>query len=394
MGDFKDAAQCPLQMRRLIKDLENSEGTHPLSSLFIRDKGDIRFFTRRTQNWQWPPAVKARDSIQHRLNSYSSFGPNGLVLYYGNIVTDDGKEKHVLIEFEPFKPITRFRFHHQRKFNTEGLQHMLKDDDKFGFIIVDGNGALYGTVQGNHQETLQTFPVDLPSKHGRGGQSALRFARLRLEKRHNYVRKVAEMATQLFVPDGKQPNIKGLIVAGSAEFKTNLTTSKLFDPRLDEILIKPLLDVAYGGQNGFNQAIQLASDSLKEVKFVQEKKLVSQFLDEVDRDTGRCCYGIKETINLLEMSAVDTLICWESLDDLHDEISIVRIAEQCEAFGTKFECISDRSAEGSQFCKGFGGLGGLLRYPVRMEFVEPDFAVDGDDAGDDEGHDESDPDFM
>lgn len=83
------------------------------------------------------------------------------------------------------------------------------------------------------------------------------------------MRKVAEMATQLFVPDGKQPNIKGLIVAGSAEFKTNLTTSKLFDPRLDEILIKPLLDVAYGGQNGFNQAIQLASDSLKEVKFVQ-----------------------------------------------------------------------------------------------------------------------------
>jgi hypothetical protein len=32
--------------------------------------------------------------------------------------------------------------------------------------------------------------VDLPKKHGRGGQSALRFARLRLEKRHNYVRKV------------------------------------------------------------------------------------------------------------------------------------------------------------------------------------------------------------
>ncbi len=38
--------------------------------------------------------------------------------------------------------------------------------------------------------------VDLPKKHGRGGQSALRFARLRMEKRHNYVRKVAELAVQ------------------------------------------------------------------------------------------------------------------------------------------------------------------------------------------------------
>ena len=37
---------------------------------------------------------------------------------------------------------------------------------------------------------LHKFTVDLPKKHGRGGQSALRFARLRLEKRHNYVRKV------------------------------------------------------------------------------------------------------------------------------------------------------------------------------------------------------------
>lgn len=37
---------------------------------------------------------------------------------------------------------------------------------------------------------LHKFTVELPKKHGRGGQSALRFARLRMEKRHNYVRKV------------------------------------------------------------------------------------------------------------------------------------------------------------------------------------------------------------
>jgi hypothetical protein len=40
------------------------------------------------------------------------------------------------------------------------------------------------------QKVLHKFSVDLPKKHGRGGQSALRFARLRLEKRQNYVTKV------------------------------------------------------------------------------------------------------------------------------------------------------------------------------------------------------------
>lgn len=64
---------------------------------------------------------------------------------------------------------------------------------------------------------------------GRGGQSALRFARLRMEKRHNYVRKVAEVATQLFITNDK-PNIAGLILAGSADFKTELSQSDMFDP--------------------------------------------------------------------------------------------------------------------------------------------------------------------
>lgn len=55
---------------------------------------------------------------------------------------------------------------------------------------MDGNGSLFGTLCGNTREVLHKFTVDLPKKHGRGGQSALRFARLRMEKRHNYVRKV------------------------------------------------------------------------------------------------------------------------------------------------------------------------------------------------------------
>ena len=64
---------------------------------------------------------------------------------------------------------------------------------------------------------------------GRGGQSALRFARLRMEKRHNYVRKVAEVATQMFISNDKV-TAAGLILAGSADFKTELSQSDMFDP--------------------------------------------------------------------------------------------------------------------------------------------------------------------
>jgi peptide chain release factor subunit 1 len=107
------------------------------------------------------------------------------------------------------------------KFHTEALQVLLEDDEKFGFIVVDGNGALYATLQGNNREILQKIQVQLPKKHGRGGQSSVRFARLREEKRHNYLRKVAELCTFHFITDDK-PNVVGLVLAGSASFKNDL----------------------------------------------------------------------------------------------------------------------------------------------------------------------------
>lgn len=130
------------------------------------------------------------------------------------------------------------------KFHTEALNELLESDEKFGFIIMDGNGCLFGTLAGNTRTIIHKFSVDLPKKHGRGGQSALRFARLRLEKRHNYLRKVAEMATQCFIVQDR-PNVSGLILAGSAEFKNTLNGSQLFDPRLQTIVQK-LVDVSYG----------------------------------------------------------------------------------------------------------------------------------------------------
>ena len=175
---------------------------------------------------------------------------------------------------------------------------------------MDGNGSLFGTLSGNTREVLHKFTVELPKKHGRGGQSALRFARLRLEKRHNYVRKassppplhlpmpfpsaaaqaglcsclapqecrapcpgsasrrlelssisscqmcsvgqhhriscvqVAETATQFFIA-ADRPNVAGLVLAGSADFKTELSQSDMFDQRLQAIVLS-VVDVSYG----------------------------------------------------------------------------------------------------------------------------------------------------
>ncbi|GIY76570.1 eukaryotic peptide chain release factor subunit 1 [Caerostris extrusa] len=438
------------KIKKLIKSLEAARGNGTsMISLIIPPKDQIsRVSKMLADEFGTASNIKSRvnrlsvlgaiTSVQHRLKLYTKdvtlqgtslslsnnsnwFPPNGLVIYCGTIVTEEGKEKKVNIDFEPFKPINTSLYLCDNKFHTEALSALLADDNKFGFIVMDGNGALFGTLQGNTREVLHKFTVDLPKNTvRRGGQSALRFARLRMEKRHNYVRKVAEVATQLFITNDK-PNIAGLILAGSADFKTELSQSDMFDPRLQVKVLK-LVDVSYGGENGFNQAIELSAEVLSNVKFIQEKKLIGRYFDEISQDTGKYCFNVEDTLKALEMGSVEILIAWENLDivryvlknhatdeekvlhltpeqekdkthftdkdtgvelELVDSVPLLEwLANNYKSFGATLEIITDRSQEGSQFVKGFGGIGGILRYRVDFQSLEVTDGLDDFDLDD------------
>ncbi|VFQ61282.1 unnamed protein product [Cuscuta campestris] len=353
---------------------------------------------------------------RQRLKLYNKVPPNGLVIYTGTIVTDDGKEKKVTFDFEPFKPINASLYLCDNRFHTEALKELLESNDKFGFIVMDGNGTLFGTLCGNTREILHKFGVDLPKKHGRGGQSALRFARLRTEKRHNYVRKTAELATQFFInPSTSQPNVSGLVLAGSADFKTELSQTDMFDMRLKAKILN-IADVSYGGESGFNQAIELSSEVLSNVKFIQEKKLIGKYFEEISQDTGKYVVGVEDTLKALEMGAIETLIVWEDLEvmryvlknsttgeiiikhlnkaqdtdqsnfrdsetnadlEVQDKMALLEwFAYEYKRFGCSLEFVSNKSQEGSQFCRGFGGIGGILRYQLDLRVFD-ELADDG-----------------
>ncbi|KAK2374157.1 eukaryotic peptide chain release factor subunit 1-3 [Trifolium repens] len=416
------------KIKKLIKALEAARGNGTsMISLIMPPRDQIARVTKMLgDEFGTASNIKSRvnrqsvlgaiTSAQQRLKLYNKVPPNGLVLYTGTIVTDDGKEKKVTIDFEPFRPINASLYLCDNKFHTEALNELLESDDKFGFIVMDGNGTLFGTLSGNTREVLHKFSVDLPKKHGRGGQSALRFARLRMEKRHNYVRKTAELATQFYInPATSQPNVSGLILAGSADFKTELSQSDMFDPRLQAKILN-VVDVSYGGENGFNQAIELSAEILSNVKFIQEKRLIGKYFEEISQDTGKYVFGVDDTLQALDAGAVETLIVWENLDmtryvlknsttgevvikhynkeqeanqsnfrdpesnadyEVQEKLSLLEwFANEYRKFGCTLEFVTNKSQEGSQFCRGFGGIGGILRYQLDMRTFD-DFSDDG-----------------
>ena len=334
------------------------------------------------------------------------------------VLLEDGKtEKKITIDLIPFRPINVFTYRCQSSFETEPLNALLEDDDKFGFIIVDGNGVLYATLQGNNKEIHQRVPVQLPKKHGRGGQSANRFARLREEKRHAYTVKVCEMAAQYFIENDK-PTVRGIVLAGSANIKFDVQQSDRFDKRLSEIVIATL-DVSYGMDQGLSQAITLGADALSGVKFVHEKKVIGKFFEAISLDTGMIVFGVEDTMKALELENLESILLFENIEVTRYEIKnpakgdtkiffLTPQQEQdpkyfkdpetgvdlevisSEQLGdwlclnykskrVKLEFITDKSPDGFQFVKGFGGIGGFLRYSMNIDDYTPAFGDHQDD---------------
>jgi len=119
-----------------------------------------------------------------------------------------------------------------------------------GIIIIDGNGCLYGKLEGINQYILHRIIADLPRTMGRGSQ---RFQILRLNKRIEYIKKCHAAAIELFTYNNN-PTIENLVIAGTSLFKGEL---KLLIEKdmLYDIPCK-LIDISYGMEYGFNLVVK------------------------------------------------------------------------------------------------------------------------------------------
>ncbi|KAI9329160.1 hypothetical protein BDR26DRAFT_900359 [Obelidium mucronatum] len=315
--------------------------------------------------------ISASTSIQQRLKLYSKLPANGLAIFCGKIETEAGGLRQMLVDFEPFKPLEKFLYR----------SRLLEETSKFGFIVMDGHGCLFGALAGDSRDILHKLTVDLPKKHGRGGQSASRFSRLREEKRHNYVRKVAELSAQLFITDEKV-NCAGIILAGSAEFKTELGQSNLFDSRLQEKIIKtvdvscPHLQTLHCVFNPKAVQTRIKSNVVKtssvETLIIWEGLQMNRYLlrdastllevvlntstESFEKDRDRVAAEMGQEAAHLKVVAQFPLVEWFS--------------ERYRDFGASLEFVSNKTPEGSQFVRGFGGIGGILRFNVSFSYSE------------------------
>jgi peptide subunit release factor 1 (eRF1)/intein/homing endonuclease len=224
--------------------------------------------------------------------------------------------------------------------------------------------------------------------------SQARYARIREGLLNDFMKKVGEVASQQL---SEFKDMIGVIVGGPGPVKDTFANGDFLRYDLKNKIIS-VVDTSYTGEYGLGEAVDRSEEALKEASVMKEKKLLARFFNELGRDSGLAVYGLKETIEALELGTVEILFISEHLDwvkarircpKCNEEKDVVTTREKLEAMkcpkcnelyeilaekdltdeilkkaesmDTQVEMISSDTKEGNQL-KEMGGIGGIMRY--------------------------------
>jgi peptide chain release factor subunit 1 len=353
--------------------------------------------------------MEAIVKVQQRLKLFKEPPRNGLIIFCGAIPQNGaGSERIETYVIEPPEPIRVYLYRCDARFHTEYLQEMLREKETYGILLIDSAGATIATLQGRRLEIIQELTSGVPGKTRAGGQSARRYERLREMRLQEYFTRVGQHANQIFLPI---ENLKGIILAGPGPTKFDFDKGEYLNYMLKNKIIDTV-DTAYVEEQGVKEVVEKAPEVMRKVRYIEEKKVMQQFLYEVGHDTGKITYGEEDVRRALETGAVNILLLSEGLEMTrvtvkcgacnYEEKHTVKnkvvqefeksltgkscpkcnatsltIAEKedliddfarlAEYTNTQIEVISTETEEGQMLKNSFGGVAAILRFKIHEQ---------------------------
>ncbi|MFC7136409.1 peptide chain release factor aRF-1 [Halobaculum litoreum] len=400
------------EFRKVLDELDDFEGSGTrLVTIYIPDDKQISDVVAHvTQEHSEASNIKSKQtrtavqdaltSIKDRLRYYDVYPPdNGIVIFSGAVNSGGGQTEMVTKVLEsPPEPIQSFRYHCDSNFLTGPLEDMMTDKGLFGLIVLDRREANVGWLKGKRVEPVKSASSLVPGKQRKGGQSAQRFARLRLEAIDNFYQEVAGMADDLMVD--KRHDIEGILVGGPSPTKDEFLDGDYLHHELQDLVLGKF-DVAYTDESGLYDLVDAASDVLADQEVVKDKREMEEFFEKLHTG-GQATYGFEQTRKNLIMGSVERLLLSEDLHhdvvtyecpNGHEERVVVERrhntrdheCEECgetvaaseageredivehlmniaDQRGTETKFISTDFEKGEQLMDAFGGVAGILRY--------------------------------
>ena len=261
--------------------------------------------------------------VQQRLKLFKEPPENGLVIFCGAILQNGpGSERIETYVISPPEPIHIYLYRCDARFHTEYLQEMLREKETYGILLIDTSEATLATLQGRRLDIVLKLTSGIQGKTRAGGQSARRYERLRDMRIQEFFTRVGKHTNETFLPI---ENFKGLILAGPGPTKLDFEKGEFLNYMLKDKIIG-VVDTSYVEEQGVKEVVDRAPEIMRKVRYIEEKKLMQQFLYEIGHDTGMVTYGEEDVRRSLESGAVRILL-------LSDGLEVSRVTLKCSACG-------------------------------------------------------------
>jgi peptide chain release factor subunit 1 len=335
------------KVRKLISELASKEGRGTeLVTLYVPPKKPIHeVISNLREEWGTAGNIKSDTTRNHvqdaltramqRLKLYRTPPETGLVIFCGALPTNGpGSEVINLYEIAPPKPVTAYLYQCDDHFHLEWLRDMLREEKVYGILSIDASEAGLGILSGDRLEISDLLTSGVSGKTRKGGQSARRYERGREMELTYYYHRVGEHATRVFIDSGK---VTGMIVGGPGPTKEEFLKGEYLHYELQKKVLV-VLDTSYSGREGVRELVEKASDTLADVRLVEEKKLVQRFLAEVNRPGGLAIYGLPRILDALQKANIEVVL-------VSDDLDTVKLEAKCRKCGTSKSEVTQASAK-------------------------------------------------
>ena len=353
--------------------------------------------TRKNVMW-------AIESLMGRVRAFKEPPEHGVAFFVGSKAVGADKSETVTYIVEPPEPFNTYLYRCDSSFFLDPLLAMVHEPDLWGLVVLDRAEVTFGLLRGKRIEVLRNRQSQVPSKHGRGGQSAHRFERMIEHAAHEFFVKIGEMAGEMFLP--KKDQLKGILLGGPGATKEFFFKEGFLHYELQQKVVQPLFDTGYTDEHGLKELVEKATQTLHGLELTEEKRLIQRLLAEIRKaETGLAAYGERDVAHALGLGAVEILLVSDGLrrhlvhfrcpacqhelsrsladEELEHapelpcphcgggplvesgrEDYVESLFRQAIDSGAEARLVSTESEEGEMLARAFGGVAAILRYPI------------------------------
>ncbi len=375
------------QVSEVMNDLRNEFGT----AVNIKSKT-----TRKN-------VQDALTKVMERLKLFKSIPPNGVAVFAGSIASDQlGVGDMQTFVISPPEPISIYYYRCEHQFMLEPLFNMLAAKEVYGLVVLDSKDAAFGTLKGNRTDIIKTYSSGVAGKTRAGGQSSRRYERIRDMLVNEWYVRVGEYFTEHFL---NMPYLKGIVLGGPGPTKEDFINGEHLHYQLKDKILGPI-DTGYTGHEGIKELVNRSRDILKNARYYEERRIITEFMKHLGEDDGNAAYGEQEILQALKSQNVQTLIISEEVrrtifrlkckacgaveNKIIDNIELVEfesklgelkcskcggdvevlestdlieyLVEQAVKSKTPFELVTSHTEEGEMLSRAFGGIAAITNY--------------------------------